>query len=104
MTDLEPSVDSVGRQARLLGSGLPFGEDLEVESVCGGGRRMFALPPVVFSRHHARSRREWHSHWRHGRLLGLSVCTTSATGDRMILTRQCRVVVLVLLAARHRLP
>ena len=34
MTDLEPSVDSVGRQACPLGTDLPFGEDLEVESVC----------------------------------------------------------------------
>jgi hypothetical protein len=34
MTDLEPSVDSIGRQACLLGSGLPLVEELEVESVC----------------------------------------------------------------------
>ena len=103
MTDLEPSVDSVGRQACPLGTDFPFGKDLEVESVCVVGvDGSSALLRFVFSRHRARSRRQWYSHWRHGRLSGSSICTTSATGNRMVLTRQCRVVVLVLLAVRHR--
>lgn len=33
MTDLESSINSVGRQSGLFGTDFPFGEKLEVESV-----------------------------------------------------------------------
>ena len=34
ITDLEPSINGVGGQARLLGTYFPFGEKLQVDSVC----------------------------------------------------------------------